>query len=43
VAARPAARNASAAELRADLAHALNAVRKQCASSSNRSSTPTAG
>ena len=43
VAARPAARNDSAAELRADLARALNAVRKQCDSSSNRSSTPTAG
>jgi ribonuclease P protein component len=43
VAARAAARTASAAELRADLERALSAIRKQCASSSNRSSTPTAG
>jgi ribonuclease P protein component len=43
VAARSAARNASAADLRADLARALSAIRKQCASSSSHSSTPTAG
>jgi ribonuclease P protein component len=43
VATRPAADAASAAELRADLARALSAIRSKCAPSSSSSSTPTAG
>lgn len=43
VAARPASAAASAAELRADLGRALSAIRSKCASSSNSSSTSTAG
>lgn len=43
VVARPAARSASAAELRSDLARALSAVRERCARSSRPSSKPTAG
>jgi ribonuclease P protein component len=43
VAARPNARTANAADLRADLARALSAIRNQCAPSSDRSSKPTAG
>ncbi len=43
VAARAAARTASAADLRDDLARALSGIRIKCAPSSNPSSTPTAG